>query len=52
MAVARERQRNVVGWVERKRAGTAAAEAAARAREGQTGEEHGGTAGGGEGSQP
>jgi bifunctional UDP-N-acetylglucosamine pyrophosphorylase/glucosamine-1-phosphate N-acetyltransferase len=32
MAVARARQRNVDGWVERRRAGTAAAEAARRAR--------------------
>ena len=31
MAVARSRQRNVAGWVERKRAGTASADAAARA---------------------
>jgi bifunctional UDP-N-acetylglucosamine pyrophosphorylase/glucosamine-1-phosphate N-acetyltransferase len=31
MAVARGRQRNVAGWVARKRAGTPAAEAAARA---------------------
>jgi len=52
MAVARQRQRNVEGWVERKRAGTAAAKAAARAREGQTRDEDGGTAGGGEGSPP
>ncbi|MGH3242996.1 MAG: bifunctional UDP-N-acetylglucosamine diphosphorylase/glucosamine-1-phosphate N-acetyltransferase GlmU [Spirillospora sp.] len=35
MAVARSRQRNVEGWVERKRAGTASAEAAHRAREAQ-----------------
>ncbi|WP_254716089.1 bifunctional UDP-N-acetylglucosamine diphosphorylase/glucosamine-1-phosphate N-acetyltransferase GlmU [Actinomadura sp. WMMB 499] len=33
MAVARARQRNVEGWVERRRAGTAAAEAARRARD-------------------
>ncbi len=33
MAVARGRQRNVAGWVERRRAGTASAEAARRARE-------------------
>ncbi|RKS72085.1 UDP-N-acetylglucosamine pyrophosphorylase /glucosamine-1-phosphate N-acetyltransferase [Actinomadura pelletieri DSM 43383] len=33
MAVARARQRNIEGWVERKRAGTPAAEAARRARE-------------------
>ena len=33
MAVARGQQRNVEGWVERKRPGTAAAEAAKRARE-------------------
>ena len=31
MAVARGRQRNIEGWVERKRAGTQAAEAARRA---------------------
>jgi bifunctional UDP-N-acetylglucosamine pyrophosphorylase/glucosamine-1-phosphate N-acetyltransferase len=31
MAVARARQRNVVGWVERRRAGSKAAEAAAAA---------------------
>lgn len=37
MAVARGQQRNVEGWVERKRAGTAAAEAARRARESGTG---------------
>lgn len=56
MAVARARQRNVEGWVERRRAGTPAADAAARARAGQTGADgtgdDGGTAGGGEGSQP
>ena len=52
MAVGRARQRNVEGWVERKRAGTAAAGAAARARAGQTVAEDGDTAGGGEGSQP
>ncbi|MEV5824484.1 bifunctional UDP-N-acetylglucosamine diphosphorylase/glucosamine-1-phosphate N-acetyltransferase GlmU [Spirillospora sp. NPDC052242] len=33
MAVARARQRNVEGWVERRRAGTASAEAARRARD-------------------
>ena len=33
MAVARARQRNVEGWVERKRAGSPSAEAAARARD-------------------
>ena len=33
MAVARGKQRNVAGWVERKRAGTPSAEAAARASE-------------------
>jgi bifunctional UDP-N-acetylglucosamine pyrophosphorylase/glucosamine-1-phosphate N-acetyltransferase len=33
MAVARGRQRNVEGWVERRRPGTSSAEAAARARE-------------------
>jgi bifunctional UDP-N-acetylglucosamine pyrophosphorylase/glucosamine-1-phosphate N-acetyltransferase len=32
MGVARARQRNIEGWVERRRAGTAAADAAARAR--------------------
>ncbi len=32
MGVARSRQRNIEGWVERKRAGTPAADAAARAR--------------------
>jgi bifunctional UDP-N-acetylglucosamine pyrophosphorylase/glucosamine-1-phosphate N-acetyltransferase len=32
MAVARSRQRNIPGWVERRRPGTAAAEAAVRAR--------------------
>ncbi|MEU8124259.1 bifunctional UDP-N-acetylglucosamine diphosphorylase/glucosamine-1-phosphate N-acetyltransferase GlmU [Spirillospora sp. NPDC049024] len=37
MAVARGRQRNVEGWVERRRAGTPAAEAARRAREGEEG---------------
>jgi len=35
MAVARGRQRNVEGWVERRRAGTSSAEAARRARESQ-----------------
>ncbi|MGI5204194.1 bifunctional UDP-N-acetylglucosamine diphosphorylase/glucosamine-1-phosphate N-acetyltransferase GlmU [Spirillospora sp. CA-108201] len=35
MAVARGRQRNVEGWVERKRPGTPAAEAARRARAGE-----------------
>jgi bifunctional UDP-N-acetylglucosamine pyrophosphorylase/glucosamine-1-phosphate N-acetyltransferase len=38
MAVARGRQRNIEGWVERKRAGTPAAEAARRARETAAGE--------------
>jgi bifunctional UDP-N-acetylglucosamine pyrophosphorylase/glucosamine-1-phosphate N-acetyltransferase len=33
MAVARGKQRNIEGWVERRRAGTPAAEAAARARD-------------------
>jgi bifunctional UDP-N-acetylglucosamine pyrophosphorylase/glucosamine-1-phosphate N-acetyltransferase len=33
MAVARGRQRNIEGWVERRRAGTPAADAAARARQ-------------------
>ncbi|SFN91788.1 MULTISPECIES: bifunctional UDP-N-acetylglucosamine diphosphorylase/glucosamine-1-phosphate N-acetyltransferase GlmU [Actinomadura] len=37
MAVARARQRNVEGWVERKRPGTPAAEAARRARDGEEG---------------
>jgi bifunctional UDP-N-acetylglucosamine pyrophosphorylase / glucosamine-1-phosphate N-acetyltransferase len=36
MAVARGRQRNVEGWVERKRPGSEAAAAAARAQSGQT----------------
>ncbi|TDB89613.1 bifunctional UDP-N-acetylglucosamine diphosphorylase/glucosamine-1-phosphate N-acetyltransferase GlmU [Actinomadura sp. KC216] len=39
MAVARARQRNVEGWVERKRAGTPAAEAARRAREAEEADE-------------
>jgi bifunctional UDP-N-acetylglucosamine pyrophosphorylase/glucosamine-1-phosphate N-acetyltransferase len=39
MAVARARQRNVEGWVARRRAGTAAAEAAARAKARQTGDD-------------
>ncbi|MGH8835423.1 MAG: bifunctional UDP-N-acetylglucosamine diphosphorylase/glucosamine-1-phosphate N-acetyltransferase GlmU [Actinomycetes bacterium] len=44
LGVGRARQRNIAGWVERRRAGTPAAEAAARARreteqEGGTGEE-------------
>ena len=39
MAVARARQRNVEGWVARRRAGTAAAEAAARAEARQTGDD-------------
>jgi bifunctional UDP-N-acetylglucosamine pyrophosphorylase/glucosamine-1-phosphate N-acetyltransferase len=38
MAVARGRQRNVEGWVERRRAGTPAAAAAARARAAQAAE--------------
>ncbi len=37
MAVARARQRNVEDWVARKRAGTSAADAAARAKARQTG---------------
>jgi bifunctional UDP-N-acetylglucosamine pyrophosphorylase/glucosamine-1-phosphate N-acetyltransferase len=36
MAVARARQRNVEGWVERRRAGTPSAEAARRAQEKQS----------------
>jgi bifunctional UDP-N-acetylglucosamine pyrophosphorylase/glucosamine-1-phosphate N-acetyltransferase len=40
MAVARARQRNVEDWVARKRAGTAAADAAAKAQARQTGTEH------------
>jgi bifunctional UDP-N-acetylglucosamine pyrophosphorylase / glucosamine-1-phosphate N-acetyltransferase len=40
MAVARARQRNVEDWVARKRAGTAAADAAERAKARQTGTEH------------
>jgi bifunctional UDP-N-acetylglucosamine pyrophosphorylase / glucosamine-1-phosphate N-acetyltransferase len=39
MAVARARQRNVEEWVARRRAGTAAAEAAARAKARQTGDD-------------
>ncbi|WP_279508707.1 bifunctional UDP-N-acetylglucosamine diphosphorylase/glucosamine-1-phosphate N-acetyltransferase GlmU [Actinomadura sp. KC06] len=39
MAVARARQRNVEGWVERKRAGTPAADAARRARKAQEADE-------------
>ena len=39
MAVGRGRQRNVEGWVERKRPGTTSADAAARAQSGQTGDE-------------
>jgi len=55
MGVSRGRQRNVEGWVERRRAGTPAAQAAARARdagppEGSTGEPTGETAAGGTGS--
>ena len=38
MAVARARQRNVEGWVARRRAGTPAAEAAAKAQARQTGD--------------
>jgi bifunctional UDP-N-acetylglucosamine pyrophosphorylase/glucosamine-1-phosphate N-acetyltransferase len=36
MGVARGKQRNVEGWVERRRAGSPAAEAAARARNRET----------------
>src|SRR4051794_6591129 len=36
IGVARERQRNIEGWVEKRRAGTKSAEAARRAREGST----------------
>jgi bifunctional UDP-N-acetylglucosamine pyrophosphorylase/glucosamine-1-phosphate N-acetyltransferase len=39
MAVARARQRNVEDWVARKRAGTPAADAAARAQARQTGDD-------------
>lgn len=39
MGVARGRQRNIEGWVERKRAGTPAAEAARRAQARHTGEQ-------------
>ncbi|HEX6232808.1 MAG TPA: bifunctional UDP-N-acetylglucosamine diphosphorylase/glucosamine-1-phosphate N-acetyltransferase GlmU [Jiangellaceae bacterium] len=39
MGVARGRQRNIEGWVERKRAGTPAAEAARRAKARHTGDE-------------
>jgi bifunctional UDP-N-acetylglucosamine pyrophosphorylase/glucosamine-1-phosphate N-acetyltransferase len=38
LGVARGQQRNVEGWVERKRPGSAAADAARRAREGAGGE--------------
>ncbi len=41
MAVARGRQRNVEGWVERKRPGTPSAEAARRAVQGHTGDDTG-----------
>jgi bifunctional UDP-N-acetylglucosamine pyrophosphorylase / glucosamine-1-phosphate N-acetyltransferase len=47
MGVARARQRNVEGWVARRRAGTPAAEAAAKAQARQTGDVPGG-----EGSVP
>jgi bifunctional UDP-N-acetylglucosamine pyrophosphorylase / glucosamine-1-phosphate N-acetyltransferase len=40
--VARERQRNIEGWVERRRAGTKSAEAARRARESATMDTDGG----------
>ena len=40
MAVARARQRNVEGWVARRRAGSPAAEAASRATARQTGNDH------------
>lgn len=46
MAVARGRQRNIEGWVERRRAGTPAAEAARRARDAGAGGEAGGPADG------
>jgi bifunctional UDP-N-acetylglucosamine pyrophosphorylase/glucosamine-1-phosphate N-acetyltransferase len=57
MGVARARQRNVEGWVDRRRAGTPAAEAAQRARAGssgesQTGGEPGGPAAGASAGQP
>jgi bifunctional UDP-N-acetylglucosamine pyrophosphorylase / glucosamine-1-phosphate N-acetyltransferase len=45
LGVARARQRNIPGWVERRRAGTAAAESAARARAAEG--DRGGTAPGG-----
>ncbi|MWK34024.1 bifunctional UDP-N-acetylglucosamine diphosphorylase/glucosamine-1-phosphate N-acetyltransferase GlmU [Actinomadura sp. J1-007] len=46
MAVARGRQRNIEGWVERRRAGTPAAEAARRARDADGDAGAGGEAGG------
>jgi bifunctional UDP-N-acetylglucosamine pyrophosphorylase/glucosamine-1-phosphate N-acetyltransferase len=45
MGVARGRQRNIEGWVERKRPGTPAAEAARRATARQTGDERPGNEG-------
>jgi bifunctional UDP-N-acetylglucosamine pyrophosphorylase / glucosamine-1-phosphate N-acetyltransferase len=45
IAVARGKQRNIPGWVERKRAGTRSAEAVAAAREAQTGHTGNDTAG-------
>jgi bifunctional UDP-N-acetylglucosamine pyrophosphorylase/glucosamine-1-phosphate N-acetyltransferase len=42
MGVARSRQRNIEGWVERRRVGTPAADAAARAREKSAGGRDGG----------
>ncbi|MFE0589515.1 bifunctional UDP-N-acetylglucosamine diphosphorylase/glucosamine-1-phosphate N-acetyltransferase GlmU [Micromonospora echinospora] len=41
LGVARARQRNIEGWVEMRRGGTAAAEAARRATEGASGQESG-----------
>ncbi len=45
IGVARGRQRNIEGWVERKRAGTKAAEAARKAQARHTGEQDGGDEG-------
>jgi bifunctional UDP-N-acetylglucosamine pyrophosphorylase / glucosamine-1-phosphate N-acetyltransferase len=52
IGVARERQRNIEGWVERRRAGTKSAEAARRARESATMDtDGGGTVGPSQGEQ-
>ncbi|TDD77669.1 bifunctional UDP-N-acetylglucosamine diphosphorylase/glucosamine-1-phosphate N-acetyltransferase GlmU [Actinomadura rubrisoli] len=50
MGVARARQRNIEGWVEHKRPGSPAAEAARRAREAADGAEAGGSGAAGEGA--